>query len=588
MLHPAPELDLPPDAVTQTFAILAKRGSGKTYTASVLAEELLKAGLHVVIADPVGVWWGLRASADGTGPGLPIALLGGNHGDVPLVVTAGELIADLVVDERLPAVLDLSLFRKGERTRFMTDFCERLYHRNRNPLHFILDEADEFAPQRPLPGQQRLLGAVDDLVRRGRARGLGVTLVTQRTAVLNKDVLTQTEVLVALRTIAPQDRDAIDAWVKVHGTTEQRTALMDSLPSLPIGRAWFWSPGWLDVFQQVQVRKRETFDSSATPKVGEAMRAPQQLAPVDIERLQERMAALVEQVEESDPQILRRRIAELEQRLKAGTAAPKVERVVERVEIPVLRDDQVEQLQVTVSTLAGVGSQLVQIAHDLSAALARVAVPTAQPVAAPQLAASNGQHAQLQPQVSYKPAQPPVQGQKPSQLVEEATKRIEGISRPQQRILDTLAALEALGLASIDKRSLAVLSGQSPKSSGYGNNLGTLRARSLIEYPAGGTAALTASGRAAARPGPQIHTLDDLHAAWFAWLPRPQVRILQALIAHYPEPMERAALAKAAEQSPTSSGYGNNLGAMRSLGLIAYPTGGLVAAMPLLFPDLST
>jgi hypothetical protein len=35
-------------------------------------------------------------------------------------------------------------------------------------------------------------------------------------ALLNKDVLTQVEVLVALRTIAPQDRAAIDAWIQAH------------------------------------------------------------------------------------------------------------------------------------------------------------------------------------------------------------------------------------------------------------------------------------------------------------------------------------------------------------------------------------
>jgi hypothetical protein len=63
--------------------------------------------------------------------------------------------------------------------------------------------------------------AIEDLVRRGRARGIGITLVTQHSAVLNKDVLTQAEVLVALRTIAPQDREAIDAWIKVHGTPAQ-------------------------------------------------------------------------------------------------------------------------------------------------------------------------------------------------------------------------------------------------------------------------------------------------------------------------------------------------------------------------------
>jgi DNA helicase HerA-like ATPase len=250
-LHTSREFSLPAEAATQTFAILAKRGAGKTYTAAVMVEEMLKAGLQLVVVDPVGVWWGLRSSADGQHAGLPIVIMGGEHGDLPLEMEAGETIADVVVEEGLSVVLDLLLFRKGEQTRFMTDVAERLYHKNRQPLHLVLDEADAFAPQRPMKGQERLLGAIEDLVRRGRARGIGVTLVTQRAAVLAKDVLTQAEVLVALRTIAPQDRDAIDAWIRVHGTPQEREALMASLPSLPIGTAWFWSPGWLNVFRSI-------------------------------------------------------------------------------------------------------------------------------------------------------------------------------------------------------------------------------------------------------------------------------------------------------------------------------------------------
>ncbi len=98
-LRIADTLDLPREAVTQTFGILAKRGVGKTYTALVLVEEMLTAGIQVVVADPVGVCWGLRAAADGENPGLPIVILGGDHADVPLQVDAGEVIADLVVDE---------------------------------------------------------------------------------------------------------------------------------------------------------------------------------------------------------------------------------------------------------------------------------------------------------------------------------------------------------------------------------------------------------------------------------------------------------------------------------------------------------
>jgi hypothetical protein len=52
-----------------------------------------------------------------------------------------------------------------ERTR-----CSResRFTRNRGPLQLVLDEADAFAPQRPQKGQERMLDAVEDLVRRGR------------------------------------------------------------------------------------------------------------------------------------------------------------------------------------------------------------------------------------------------------------------------------------------------------------------------------------------------------------------------------------------------------------------------------------
>jgi hypothetical protein len=136
-------------------------------------------------------------------------------------------------------------------------------------------------------------------------------MVTQRSAVLNKNVLTQAEMLIALRTIAPQDREAIDAWINVHGTPDQRKTMLDSLASLPIGEAWFWSPGWLDLFRRIKVRRRETFDSSATPKIGEMRRQPKQLAAIDLERLRAAMAETIKRAASDDPVALRRQIADL-------------------------------------------------------------------------------------------------------------------------------------------------------------------------------------------------------------------------------------------------------------------------------------
>ena len=252
--------------------------------------------------------------------GLPVVVLGGDHGDVPLEPASGAVIADWVVEANQAAVIDLKLFSKGEQRRFVTDFAERLFRRNERPLHVVIDEADAFAPQRPQRGEQRMLGAIQDLVRRGRARGIGLTLITQRSAVISKDVLTQVEVLVALRMPAPQDIKAIEAWIDYHGTVEDRHTVLKSLPGLPVGVAWFWSPGWLECLKKVAVRKLSTFDSSATPKIGKKIVRPA-MRPVDFERLASRIQDTIERAQADDPEALKRRIAELQ---KANEREPAV------------------------------------------------------------------------------------------------------------------------------------------------------------------------------------------------------------------------------------------------------------------------
>lgn len=158
------------------------------------------------------------------------------------------------------------------------------------------------------------------------------------------------------------------------------------------------------------------------------------------------------------------------------------------------------------------------------------------------------------------------------------------VTRPRQRILDALASLEPLGLATVDKSNVAVFADASPTSSAFVNNLGALRGVGLIHYPQQGRVALTDDGRSKAAASMTIGSPEDLHRAWFAKLAAPKVRILEQLIAIYPNSIDKAELAGLSGASPTSSAYVNNLGNLRSLGLIDYPQQGLVAATQLLFP----
>jgi len=78
-------LSLPSSAVTQTWAWMGRKGSGKSYGAGKFCELLLANGDQVVVLDPVGVWYGLRLNKRGTGKSeFPIPIIGGDHGDIPL------------------------------------------------------------------------------------------------------------------------------------------------------------------------------------------------------------------------------------------------------------------------------------------------------------------------------------------------------------------------------------------------------------------------------------------------------------------------------------------------------------------------
>jgi hypothetical protein len=345
------DLVLGADFVTSTQAILAQKGKGKSYTAAVEAEELLDAGQLIVIVDPTDAHFGLRSSPDGRSTGYPIAVFGGDHGDVQLEPGGGAVLAEAIVRERFSAIVCTETMTKGEELRFIGDFLETLYRKNREAMHLFLDEADIFAPQQPFGGEMKTCGATDDIVRRGRKKGIGCTLITQRASVLNKNVLSQADMLLALGCSHNLDLDAIDKWVRRNANAELAKQMMASLPSLPVGEAWAWNPSQ-NLFKRVTIRRRQTFDSGATPKAGEKKREPKILAPIDIARLGKTMAEAVERQKANDPKELKAEIARLKKAnevLAAGTereiqrqlaAGPKTEKtkVVEKF---VVKDAQI-------------------------------------------------------------------------------------------------------------------------------------------------------------------------------------------------------------------------------------------------------
>lgn len=565
-LHISDALSLPLEAVTQTFADLAKRGAGKTYLASVLAEEMLKAGQTIIALDPTGAWWGLRSA-------FSVAVLGGEHGDIPLQETAGELIAQAVVDNRFPAVIDLSLFRKGAMIRFMVGFLETLYRLNRDPVHLFVDEADAFAPQgRNFGGEEnRMLGAMEDIVRRGRKRGIGCTLITQRPAVLNKNVLTQCENVFALRMVHPRDIGALKEWIDVHAEPSQSKEVIDSLPSLPIGDAWFWSPGWMGTLKRIHVRQRETFDSSATPKPGEKAKKPKSLAELDLAALGKQIEATVEKVKADDPRELRRKMAEqqkkimdLEKQLKDRPTETIPEVRIERVEVPVLKNGLLEKAAKVIDRLA-------EITGPLNAAFAKVAAAPAVTPPSPTLPISRPKPTPI--------TRPPATPRPAARAVEVVEGELTG---PEQRILDAIAWLESIGIQSPEQTAVAFLAGYTYGGGAFNNPRGSLRTKGLVEYVAGDCIMLSDAGRELAKKPEAALTSEELHRMVMERLPGPERKLLSVLLEVYPNDLSNEELAERTGYS-LGGAFNNPKGRLRTLGLAEYPSPGRVRARSILF-----
>ncbi len=211
-----------------------------------------------------------------------MVVFGGSRADVPLNAGMGAALGHLIGTHAVACVVDVSdLGSAAVRRAFMTVFTEALYDSNTEPLHLVLDEADLWAPQRVQQDGYDLLGRVEEIVRRGRVRGFVPWLITQRPAVLHKDVLSQADVLVSMKLTSSQDRAALGRWLDGQAGRGTERRILAELPQLGRGEGFLWAPSD-GVLTRVRFPAIRTFDSSRTPRRDEGIAAPRALATMDV------------------------------------------------------------------------------------------------------------------------------------------------------------------------------------------------------------------------------------------------------------------------------------------------------------------
>lgn len=570
------DLSLPLDTVTSTVVVYGGKGMGKTNLGGVLVEELSRCGLRWSVLDPMGVWWGIRHSEDGKGNGVECLILGGAHGDIPIEPHGGAIIADLVADETVNVIIDISrkstgeMWGVGERIRFANDYGKRLFQRQgslvdgkrREPIFQVLDEAARYIPQMVRAGQPDValcLSTWATMVEEGRNIGLGIGLLTQRSARLNKDVAELADLMLAFRTVGPNSINAVIDWLGEHVPKEESKTMIETVRSLPVGSCLAVSPGWLKFEKVVHIRKRRTFDSSATPKPGDVRQSIRSNgAKPDLSKYISRMRDMIARAEKDDPAKLKARIAELERELKKKPAPAK--------------EPQID----TATLLKPIRSQLAKYSEQLRKAqhVARqlVVVLESDDIEATIEAYVKNASVAYKERTSEPKMRPAVQ---PSN---------DGLTGPEQRILDAIAWFEAIGVEDPEQPAVAFLAGYSFKSSSYTVPRSILARKQTVEYMANGRIQLTPKGRALAHDTDTPATNAGLHHMIYAKLPGPEGRLLRPLIEAYPDAMTNEDLAHDAGYSAASSSYSVPRSRLKSFGLIEYPASGQVRARDILFP----
>jgi len=300
---------------------------------------------------------------------------------------------------------------------------------------------------------------------------------------------------------------------------------------------------------------------------------------VDLDTLRSKMAATIERAKAEDPRELRRQIAELRKEL-----AQRVRGVVLTAKVPapraapLLKEGQLKRLETMYARMLreaerhGKAMSLLW-GHQAEEAKALLAVLRSlvdqSRIPAPPIPSRE------------RPAVPV--RETPRLRIAEQSAPSDGLTGPEQRILDAIVWCESIGIGNPNQTAVAFLAGYTFGAGAFNNPRGKLRAAGHVQYLGSDRICLTQSGRSLATMPMTPLTIDELHQRVLDRLPTPAQRILRPLLEAYPKALTKDEVAERAGYTPGAGAFNNPMGRLRSLGLIEYPSGGQAIASPVLF-----
>jgi uncharacterized protein len=254
---------------TGRTCVIGSSGSGKSYTVGVLCEELCKNNVPFVIIDVEGEYSGLKEKYE-------VIWVGDDENcDLKWSKKVDLKALGRYAPDCPPIILDLSEAARPREK--VNEFLFSIYaeiSKRRTPYLVILEEADRFSPQ---SGGERL-PIFDEIARRGRKRGLGLMLCTQRPSLVDKNILSQCASQLIGKLVIKNDLSSVAQFFSGRGAPSQLTALKPGE---------FFALGSLAAEpEKVIIRSRETRHGGMTPKLN-----PQAIKP-SVEKILQKIQAL--------------------------------------------------------------------------------------------------------------------------------------------------------------------------------------------------------------------------------------------------------------------------------------------------------
>lgn len=540
--------------VDTRLLVQANSGGGKSWLLRLLAERTAGKA-QLIILDPEGEFATLREKLD-------LALVDGG-GEIATEVRTATMLARKLIEFRISAIVDLYELRLPDRREYVKLFLESLMNVPRamwHPTIVMIDEAHIFCPERSA-GESVATQAVIALMSQGRKRGFCGVLSTQRLSKLHKDAAAESNNVLIGRTWLDVDQQRAGDLLGMDKAGRQ--ALRDLDP----GEFYAFGPAF-DVNGVVRFRSDKV--ATSHPVAGQRHEVTAPPPSASIQELVKQLGDLPKQAQQEARTVaeLQAEVARLKRELTARPVQvkPEVQRIVERVEVPVLTPDDLTAIGRMGGAAQTLKAELTAVAAGLDQGWTRLVrtiqdhhMTTEERVRLEQIGRKRANVA-----TPADPVERPVVASRPAARAATATEAGDvTISGGERRILTALAQYPG----GRSKVQVAILAGYAHNGGGFNNYLGALRGKGWLEGDRDNLK-ITDAGIEALGSFEPLPTGQALVEHWHRSLSKAERLILNALIAVYPDTLGKVELAEQTGYESSGGGFNNALGKLRTLELI--------------------